>query len=275
MYLKLLKHEWKSSSKLLITLSACILGIALLAGLDLRLIISTLGSESDSSFGTILMIPAFLFMFIAIFSLGLYCSGVLIILLYRFYKSRFTDEGYLTFTLPVKTEHIFLSSALHMLIWEIICVIVVLTSALIIIFTGIPISEIGYEEFAYAMSTFFSELGILFDSKVFQIYMIVLPIAMIASGVLLPMSCVVIGSAIAKKHKILATIGIYYGCSTVTGIISGMISAITTIMIIQSAADPAILEMITPLLTTILPLLMGIAGYFLSIHLRKNKLNLP
>ena len=214
-------------------------------------------------------------MFIAIFSLGLYCTGVLIILLYRFYKSRFTDEGYLTFTLPVKTEHIFLSSALHILIWEIICVIVVLTSALIIIFTGIPISEIGYKEFAYAMSTFFSELGILFDSKVFQIYMIVLPIAMIASGVLLPMSCVVIGSAIAKKHKILATIGIYYGCSTVTSIISGMISAITTIMIIQSAADPAILEMITPLLTSIIPLLMGIAGYFLSIHLLKNKLNLP
>ena len=67
MFLKLLKYEWKSSSKLLITLSACVLGIALLAGLDLRFIYSTFTNEEISNLQNILLLPAFLFIFIALF----------------------------------------------------------------------------------------------------------------------------------------------------------------------------------------------------------------
>lgn len=274
MFAKLLKHEWKTNSKMLITISGFMLGIALLSGFVLRLLISAATNpDAQSDVIALIAIPASLFLFVAFLALVVYAAGVEFYLLYRFYKSRFTDEGYLTFTLPVKTSHIFLSSALHMLIWGVISGIVLLLSGCICIFVGIP-----FGEDTVTIGAFFDGLREIFSiyAEVFpwEAYLPVLPVTLIC-GIVLPMSCIVIGSVLAKKLKILASIGIMYGCSALTSVISGMITAVTTVMFTQGIISIDTMNQIMPISSAIISVILASFGYLLSIHLMKNKLNLP
>ena len=274
MFTKLLKHEWKTHSKMLLTISGFMLGIALLSGLALRLIISTAANpEGASDAMALVMIPAGLFLAVAFLALFLYAAGVEFYLLYRFYKSRFTDEGYLTFTLPVKTSHIFLSGALHMLIWTLISGIVLSLSAGICIMIGIPFGEntITFKDFFDGISEMFTFYG---DILPLETYLPVIPVTMIC-GIVISMSCIVIGSVLAKKLKILAAIGVMYGCSALTSIISGMVTAVTTVMFAQGMITMDAMNIIMPVSSCILSLLLALSGYLLSVYLMKNKLNLP
>lgn len=274
MFAKLLKYEWKTNARLLGTLSLCMLGVALLGALDLRAIITFSANDNGDSFLGLLLIPAILFMVFVYIALILYAGGTQFYLQYRFYKTRFTDEGYLTFTLPVKTSHIFLSSALHILIWQIIAICVLLLSIGIVVGLGIPWGTLDANSSAEAMQEFAFEMQLLWDIAPLRYYLLLIPISLI-SAVVLPMSAIVIGAVIAKKYKLLAAIGILYGVSTVTGVITGMISVISSIIAMSSNADMDTIIAITPLLSMILPAVLSGCGYFLSIHLMKNKLNLP
>ena len=93
-------------------------------------------------------------------------------------------------------------------------------------------------------------------------------------GVVAPMSAVVLGASIAKKHKILAIIGILIGLSTITGTANGIISGLTQFIVFASE-NIQLITTITPLLSCIVPLGFTIGGYFLSIHIMKRRLNLP
>ena len=109
----------------------------------------------------------------------------------------------------------------------------------------------------------------LSQRRIMFIFFMVLP------AVILPMSAIVLGAVVAKKHKLLAAIGIMYGVSTVTGVITGMISVISSIIAMSADANIDTVMAITPLLSMILPAVLAGCGYFLSIHLMKNKLNRP
>ena len=274
MFAKLLKYEWKANVRLLATLSLCMLGVALLGALDLRAIIAFASNESGDSFTGLLMIPAVLFLVFAYIALILYVGGTQFYLQYRFYKTRFTDEGYLTFTLPVKTSHIFLSSALHILIWQIIAACVLLLSLGIVIGLGVPWGTLYADATAEALQEMAFEMQFLWEVSPLRYYLLVIPVSLI-SAVILPMSAIVVGAVIAKKYKLLAAIGILYGVSTVTGVITGMISVISSIIAMSADANIDTVMAITPLLSMILPAVLAGCGYFLSIHLMKNKLNLP
>lgn len=271
MFAKLLKHEWKATARILTILSACVLGIAILGGLDLRLIIAKTNDPSLSTLSSVLMIPAFLFVIFAYLGIIGYIIGTYFILLHRFYKSRFTDEGYLTFTLPVKTSHIFLASAVNMMIWQLIAGVVLAISIFAMVLLALPAAE--FNEFILAfreLPTIFAELSEAFSMT----SLITLPITWI-SGVVIPMTAIVIGAVIAKKHKILAAIGVYYGTTVLSNILTSMISAIVTVNAFQGSADIDMLMQISPLVTALIPALLAAGGYFLSIHLMKRKLNLP
>ena len=274
MFAKLLKYEWKANVRLLATLSLCMLGVALLGALDLRAIIAFASNESGDSFTGLLMIPAVLFLVFAYIALILYVGGTQFYLQYRFYKTRFTDEGYLTFTLPVKTSHIFLSSALHILIWQIIAACVLLLSLGVVIGLGVPWGTLNAEATAESLQEMAFEIQLLWEVSSLRYYLLVIPVSLI-SAVILPMSAIVLGAVVAKKHKLLAAIGIMYGVSTFTGIVSGMISVISSIIAMSADMNIDTVMAITPLLSMILPAVLAGCGYFLSIYLMKNKLNLP
>ena len=284
MFSKLLKHEWKANRRLLSILSLAVIIAAVVGTIALRVMVNYGDRLSESnSFLNLLLLPLGLLVFVSFLALVVYAAAVLFVLLFRFYKNKFTDEGYLTFTLPVTNHQIFLSSAVNMLIWSVISVVLVILLFVVMILIGTSTSGfINMELIRELRSLKFilPEMAEAYSEILGDSYGILTLISILISpvyNVVLAMTCITLGAVVAKKHKILAAIGIYYGANTVLGILSSAITTVPSLMFIGNDGLASSDRYFT--LTMVAQLLIYAAvivgGYFLSTKLMKNKLNLP
>ena len=280
MFSRLLKHEWRSSSGLLTILSLCALGVGLLGGGLLRAITYLSQKMEDNPLASLTLSGLSSIMTFVVLALVAYVLAVQFITVFRFYKNKFTDEGYLTFTLPVSVQQIFLSSFLNILIWLVISVVVLLISGGLIIFLGdgqnaldslriILYSIDSLKEVYPSIPGFgwFIVLGIL--------QVIVAPVY----AIVLLMTSITLGCVLAKKHKILATIGVCYGIHMVVGVLESVISIFPAISLLawNTNEEAQFLQWLCQSmgLSVLLQLGLAVGGYFLSTWLMEHKLNLP
>ena len=271
MFVKLFKHDFNANIKLLSILSACALGIGCICGIIFRLMESL--PQNDSL--ALLSIPAAIFLIFGILAIVFFPIAVWFMQLLRFYKSRFTDLGYLTFTLPVKTWHIFMSSALNLLLW----------SAIGIAVSGISLFVMGiigsYETLKEIFDVSQTISGLLFAeiSTDNILTLIFYGLGTVVYSIVEPLFAIILGCTIAKKHKAIATIGIMYGMSFVTGILNGIVTAAVSILSysgIENGIDSIGTYMnVQYSVMGIIMLGLSAALYPLSIHMMKTKLNLP
>lgn len=284
MFSKLLKHEWKANWRLLSILSLAVIIAAVVGTIALRVMVNYGDRLSESnSYLTLLLMPLSLFVFVSFMVLVIYAAAVLFVLLFRFYKNKFTDEGYLTFTLPVTNHQIFLSSAVNMLIWSVISVVLVILLFVVMILIGTSTSGFINMELIRelrSLKLILPEMAEAYSEILGDSYGILTLISILISpvyNVVLAMTCITLGAVVAKKHKILAAIGIYYGANTVLGILSSAITTVPSLMFIGNGGLASSDRYFT--LTMVAQLLIYAAvivgGYFLSTKLMKNKLNLP
>lgn len=284
MFSKLLKHEWKANWRLLSILSLAVIIAAVVGTIALRVMVNYGDRLSESnSFLNLLLLPLGLLVFVSFLALVVYAAAVLFVLLFRFYKNKFTDEGYLTFTLPVTNHQIFLSSAVNMLIWSVISVVLVILLFVVMILIGTSTSGFINMELIRelrSLKLILPEMAEAYSEILGDSYGILTLISILISpvyNVVLAMTCITLGAVVAKKHKILAAIGIYYGANTVLGILSSAITTVPSLMFIGNDGLASSDRYFT--LTMVAQLLIYAAvivgGYFLSTKLMKNKLNLP
>ena len=268
MFAKLLKHEWKATSKLLGILSLCILGAGLLGAAALRAI-DYCTSKAVNDGMAVLLIAGFGFLLLGlVMALVAYGVGTGFYLVYRFYKTRFTDQGYLTFTLPVSNRSILLSAYVNMLLWSLISGLTISVAvATALLLGGVATFEDLFQEIAY---TFFSNEG----PDGYAILQFAGFLISSAAGTMITMASITVGAVIAKKHKILAAIGIYYGQSLVMGILAGVIQMAAAFALYATDASEANF-LLTSSLTYVLQAAWGVGAYILSMHLINKKLNLP
>ena len=285
MFAKLLKHEWKANGGLLSILSAGALGAGLLGALVLRLLIylQKQNAQQDTfGLGTFGLSSALTFIFIALVAYGF---AVQFINLFRFYKNKFTDEGYLTFTLPVTASQIFLSSLVSTLFWLVVSALVLLAAAAMIVFIGaaVPLKEHSWEIRVMLESIMGSWEGETANEPGYRLFAVLQNVSGVITAVytvVLLMTSIVVGCVLAKKHKILATIGSYYVINFAVGITESILGVIAVIVLginesMYNDYTSALVLNVTMILTMMLRIGLGVGGYFLSVHLMKNKLNLP
>lgn len=131
---KLLKHEWKSVSKILLPLH---MGIILLTIIGC-MILNTDTFDSEESLPLALLL--FLFYTLSIMTF----TGVTLIYIYvQFYKNLFTSEGYLWHTLPVTRTQLFHSKLLVGSFW----------CSLNSLFTVLSAAALGFAAGFHAAST--------------------------------------------------------------------------------------------------------------------------
>lgn len=280
MFSKLLKHEWKANAGLLGILSLCALGAGLLGGLVLRGIVfinERNAQGNEAVLGTMGLSSALMFIIVALIA---YAFAVQFINLFRFYKNKFTDEGYLTFTLPVSPSQIFLSSFLNVLAWLAISAVVLAVAFGLLVFIGAFdfLLETGVE----LQPLFWGLFGILDEAGMNQqdyvLYCILSCVSVVVTAVysvLLLMTSITVGCVLARKHKILVTVGIYYAINFAIGIVESILGVVPLILLGMSEGDFILYMNATAIINIILRLGLGIGGYFLSTHLMKRKLNLP
>lgn len=278
MFAKLLKYEWKANGKKLGIFSLAAVGISILAAVVLRLLVGNLSGYDGENEELLLLLTPVLTMLMVFLVLALVVYGAMtqFLLLHRFYKNKFTDEGYLTFTLPVTAHEIFLSSWLNMLIWSVISTAVVLLSVAVIALFGTAEQGIVNSELISGLSELFTYSGGYYEELFGTGYSVLLALTQIVqflTGPVIMMSCVTIGAVAAKKHKILMAVAIYYIYTMVMSMGGSVVEGFSLMAEYQYGTD--IYVYVSAAGELILTLTVAAVGYFLSTHFMKNKLNLP
>lgn len=265
MFAKLLKHEWKATWGILGVLSLCALGASAVGALMIRLLQTQAGEEFFEPFqGVMIMMLMFI-----ILGLVVYYFGANLVLYHRFYKNKFTDEGYLTFTLPAKSWQILLASMVNIAIWMVI--ITVVLGAGIVIMLGIGLAE-QWEEIWELEKMIFEGLDDIMDMTAQLVSSAISAVANIA----VVLCCITVGATIAKKHKILAAIGIYYGASVLQNMISSILMAFVLFDESVNSVEQFGAQMnALTICSGVMYLAFGVGAFFLANHLIDRKLNLP
>lgn len=133
---KLFKYDWKSFWKVPAAINAFLIIITIIGIISL---VSPVW-KIESEFISVLLITAVTFYYIAIFAGSI---AVTVFIAIRYYKSIYSDEGYLTNTLPVTARQIILSKMFISIIWTFITGVIVMISVLSLVF----VAGISYGDF--------------------------------------------------------------------------------------------------------------------------------
>lgn len=215
MLLKLLKHDLRATWKPIVSLDIASVVLAALGGLCLTFV-----SSGNAAGGGLLVISASLFAFASMFAIVGAAIISVIITYKRFYKNLYTDEGYLTFTLPASRTKIHLSKTIMALIWALsgsLTLIVSFSLYILIPFNSYELT-LGVSEDIWTM---------IFPTNAWLIgyipLILLLAVAASAFSVCLMQLCITISALLVKRAKIIVGIAVYYGITTALQFISQMI----------------------------------------------------
>lgn len=210
MFKKVFKRDFKAIRDIWWIVAVSALALTVVGALVMRLCLEAVSSE-DASVGGMLLS-----------SLGIIGGGICFVAViasigvtwllahYHFYKNFYTDEGYLTFTLPVSRKTLHLSKTVNSVLWQTAHILLLLLCVLIAAVIFIVGAQTG--ESVGGSVGIFESLGISFGGWG-VLYIVLLAIATVVSLALstcLVQLCITVGAVIAQKHKLLVSIGIYY-----------------------------------------------------------------
>ena len=222
---------------------------------------------------------AVLGMILTVIGISAFLISAEIFVYVRLYKHFFSDEGYLTFTLPVKRRDLLNSKIISGLVVNIATFAVVAVDICIILTIGIDfetIQKIG-ESFFWFIGSAFETMGALCIAYILEAIVLILCLAVMSY--LLIAICITFAAVIAKKYKIFAAIGIYYIASAIVSFVGqfalmfGSVAVAGIFSSIPEGAIPGILALML-LSVSLLASAICVCLYSLELHMLEKKLNL-
>jgi len=266
MFGKLIKAEWRASRRVIGILCLAVLIAALVLGLIACGLL--MAENHDWSVQEPVELIVALLSVAAIMVIAVAWAASIFYALWRFYRSRFTEEGYLTYTLPVNGHQLMLSSILA----SILEVLAVLLATAVACVLGLGVSTLGIP-WKEAPANLWQQIGqmlgemwrrfVPYGGAVAEAALTAFLMAL--SQLIMLMLAVTIGGMAAKKHPILMAILAYYGIGLVRTIID------VTVLVGDSAVKRALSVMGA---MDILSAVTIVGGYFIMYFLTTRKLNL-
>lgn len=289
---KLLKYDLASVGRYWWILVPSSLGVSCIGGFAFRYLIYA--AEHDDQSNVLLTLFAILALIVCFIALAGSLVATPILVYIRFYKHLFTDEGYLTFTLPVSRRSLLLSKTLNAIIWTVGQMLLWFTCFGILL----TIAGTGSSVFSSEMSEMLHEVRWLMSmigDSLNEVIELRWPIIWLIEGVLIficmciYLVCsfqfsITVGAVIAKKAKVFVGIGIQYGLSSVLSFVTQMATLIILPVLsdglMQLAPDPTNAEIgwiITLLLAIVLMMALALVAvlYYTTLGMLERKLNLP
>lgn len=281
MFGKSLKYEFKAIARRVVPLFITVLVLSVILSIgfiiDGRLLPDATAAGEASIGEAIMNLAQGIFttgLFVMIFVAGI---TVFVMTIQRFYNSFFTDEGYLTFTLPVTVNCHIMTKIVSMILWNLMGTIVTII-AFLIMMGG---TEIGYGAVSGFYAEFADELSYLMTS------MSGIPGEYTGSIVLLVIYCVIsyifevlliyfgisLGCMLTKKHRVIVSIACIFGVNIVFSILE---SIIETVVMVSSAftENLAVVSTITLASLTVLGIVKVMVSYIGIKAILTKKLNL-
>lgn len=227
MFKKCLKYDLQALRKIWLIAAAVMLPVSLLGGLGSFLYINGMvnvtafesaGEMTALQVLTILsMLMGMFAMMIVIYAIAIFSGSTTIMLAIRYYTHFFTDQGYLTFTLPVKRSTQFWSKTVSGMLYLLGTAIVNAFTALCI-FAGFAISLLANPEVSAELG--FADLfaGVTAGNILSVLYTIVaiilLSLVIVAIQFISLMAeylLITLAATLFRNHKLLSVILAYFG----------------------------------------------------------------
>lgn len=215
---KLLKYDLRALFKYWWIVALSSVCLTFVGGISLKIFLYPT-TNADTPLVTVL---AFFGLIVTVIGLSAFLMATEIFIYVRFYQNLFSDEGYLTFTLPVRRRDILNSKIISGLIVNFLTVILLLAEILVIIIIGIDQATlyVWSESIGMFLRGTLELLGAW--SAVYIIEALIGILFIVTAGYLLTLICITFAAVVAKKHKVIAAIAFYYITNAVISFISQM-----------------------------------------------------
>lgn len=258
---KVLKHEWKSTYKvggLMLIMLICITFLGWLAfqspmWLELSSTTYTTRIPQGNLGVSVLNLAStftLMFYFIMLVVVGV---GIIVYLAVHFYRTMYTDEGYLTHTLPVTEGKLLLGKTLIGGVWSLIIslgVIVSVFAVLLFMFSAMLPPEYTLAQVWEELQTLYREdlagmvelmemmLGMKFSS--YFVFMLVSVILSSFTGIMILFGVISLGQ-LFTRHRVLMAIVFYIGVQIASGIVCSIVQGIVAALLVDTRiSSPAI-----------------------------------
>ncbi len=271
---KLIKYDLKYMNRYLIIIH----GFLLLVSAAMRLLLTDPLLSADTDWEDpkfILPLTLFIILYIMIIVAGSFATSIVVVV--RFYKNLFSEQGYLTRTLPVTSGQHLLAKTISGSIWSMINVIVTMLSMLIVLGTPFIIENLKADSFSIR-----EEFGLIgpyasISWKTIILFFIGMMLISSVSNIVTYYASVAFGQLI-PNHRVLGAIAAYFVISTVISILSLIALALSGLLgaSINPSADFVGIEYLFSSLkmSVILALICGIILYMATYWIMKKKVNL-
>lgn len=280
---RLIKYEWKATYKMF---GLLFLFTAVITSLGCASFSTPMWSRlGDSDFSMspvdivgIIILVLYIFVLIGI------AWGSMIYIGIHFYRSMYSDEGYLTHTLPVTPYQLFNSKLIVSYIWYLLTYVAVIASMILLVYfalsavfraneIGMSVSEAFHLMPDNAESEFEASLGMSVTTYI--IVMLALILLGSISSIVILFGAITLGQLFAK-HKVLMSVVCYFGISMVIEVVVSFISlpmAFHSAMksVEQGEAPDMVPIYVVSLLVTAI---VSVGLYFMSNYIIRKKLNL-
>ncbi len=253
MLTKLLKYEFKATSRLFLPIFA---GVFLLALINKLFYLF----KDNPFFGVSYNILMTVFVALLVFMYGL----TVFMMIQRFYKNLLCDEGYLMNTLPVKASSHILSKMIVSVVWAFASVAVMVLALFILSYNTFMMDRIMH----FLLNLSARDFWLIVEIKLFVIISTVCTTLIIYAALCL--------GQLFNKHRIAASFGAYIGIALLLQVVFtsiekiGLFRALAFTILKNKTIAP---NLITGVLIAIC-LICATAAFFTTNYLLKNKLNL-
>ena len=221
---KLLKYDFKSVFKYWWIAGLTSLALSVLGGFCIKILVDANSDSVTIQPPAVLTVSATLMVILSSMALVAFALISMILVYVRFFQNFFTDQAYLTFTLPVKRTTHLNSKLILGTVTEIATLLVAMLNVatmLVIGFAEQIFKEEFWKEFLEAFEAFIKEVDGYFVIMVIEALLFVLLSCVFAT--LFTYACITFASMITKKAKVITAIGIYYGANGILSFVVQML----------------------------------------------------
>ena len=283
---KLMKHEWKSVSKVGCLMLIILLVVTFFGWLSWQSPMwQALGESTEVASTSIWDIFSIFMMMIYMIMLVGVLYGILIYLAVHFYKTMYTDQGYLTHTLPVTKHQILGSKIMIGGIWYMIIALAVYLSIFIwfasligaVIPEGFSLASVWKEaapEIEMVLGEFETQLG--WNLKATLGYLIAYTVLAPFASLAIIFGSISLGQ-LFHKARVLMAIVFYVGITVIMSLLSSLVQSFSSANMYTSLLeDMAMGKYLNGILgfTLVLNMVLAVILYFVSHFIISKKLNM-
>ncbi len=275
---KLTKYEFKATARVFLPFYLAVFGVTLI---NKCFLLINDKIEPEGIIGVLLGVISTLMTVVSVVMIAATLFLTFFMILQRFYKNLFTDEGYLMHTLPVKAGHHIFAKLITSSVWTVVSALVVILAIFLLLVNVESVGRLIESIFASLpvfISEFESTMGINFYWAL--AFFIVMAVITLPCGILIYYLSITLGSVLMPKHKIggafLGYLIIYTATQTISGglLVAGLVIFGRDLTVLSSPVPPEGFIYFCLGLSTLLSLIMGVISYLMSAHIMQKKLNL-